>query len=230
MLDIITKKEYFSWIDLGYTTPLKDALKSIQDSFILSQLAGLKGKKIAEIGGGQSRVLEILSNNNECWNIDKIEGIGRGPKNYTEINNVKLIKAFMGDYSHELKDNYFDVVFSISVVEHVKPEGLPGFFRDIARILKTDGLCIHAIDSYLGDLEYIRKNPKIDMYKTVAKKNNILLEFIEEPKIDSSSIFHTRYASNSDMTMMRWNKIVPTMVDIRNNCQSVSIKAAWKKV
>jgi SAM-dependent methyltransferase len=229
MLDIITKQEYFSWLDQGYGTQKANTLKGIQDSFILSQLAVLQNNKIAEIGGGQSRVLTILSEKNECWNVDKLEGVGSGPQNYKEIPGVKLVKAYMGEYSSDLLENYFDIVFSISVVEHVNPEYLAGFFKDMARILKNGGLCIHAIDVYLGDSEYIRKNPQIDIYRTVGKENGIPLEFIDQPQIDATSVFSCRYASNSDMCMYNWNKSVPGLVNVRNNSQSVSIKAVWEK-
>jgi ubiquinone/menaquinone biosynthesis C-methylase UbiE len=230
MLDIITKEEYFSGLDQGYGTPQEITLKGIQDAFILSQLAGIEKKKIAEIGGGQSRVLTLLSEKNECWNVDKMEGAGKGPKKYKEISGVKLVKTYMGDYSSDLVENYFDVVFSISVVEHVIPENLPDFFKDMTRILKPGGLCIHAIDVYLGDSEYIKENPRIDTYRTVRKENGTPLEFIDEPKIDATSVFSCRYASNPDMNIYKWNKSVSTLVNVRNKSQSVSIKAAWKKI
>lgn len=229
MLDIITKKEYYSWVDQGHgKLEASNTLKGIQDSFILSKLSGFEGKKIAEIGGGQSRVLKDLSKKNECWNIDRMEGVGEGPKKYTEIKNVKLVKTFMGEFSSDLTEEYFDIVFSISVIEHVIPEKLPDFFKDMARILKPGGKCIHAIDAYLGDFGY-KNNPQIDIYRTVAKENFLPLEFIHEPQIDSKSAFCCRYASNSDITLYHWNKTVPAMVDIRNNSQSVSIKAIWEK-
>ena len=228
MLDIITKEEYFSWLDQGYGTPKVNTLKGIQDAFILSQLAGLQNKRIAEIGGGY-RVLTILSEKNDCWNVDKTEGVGQGPKNYKKIVDVKLVKAYMGEYSSDLPKEYFDIVFSISVVGHVNTANLPDFFKDMARILKPGGLCIHAIDAYLGDSEYKKENPQIDIYKTVCKENGIPLEFIDEPKIDATSVFSCWYASNSDMCIYNWNKSVPEIVNVRNNCQSVSIKAVWKK-
>ena len=229
MLDIITKEEYFSWLDQGYGAPKSITLKGIQDAFILSQLAGLENKKIAEIGGGQSRVLTILSEKNECWNVDKMEGVGQGPKKYKKISGVKLVKAYMGEYSSDLPEEYFDIVFSISVVDQVNTANLPDFFKDIARILKPGGLCIHAIDAYLGNSGYKKENPQIDTYRTVCKENGIPLEFIDEPKIDATSVFSCWYASNSDMCIYNWNKSVPEIVNVRNNCQSVSIKAVWKK-
>ncbi|MBK8551291.1 MAG: hypothetical protein IPL53_09635 [Ignavibacteria bacterium] len=35
--------------------------------------------KILEIGGGDSRILKHFSKDFECWNLDKMEGLGNGP-------------------------------------------------------------------------------------------------------------------------------------------------------
>lgn len=84
MLDVITKKEYFLWYENGIADSNNHSLKGIQDAFILSLLSKKAGLKIAEIGGGHSRVLNQLKDRNECWNIDKFEGVGGGPKEIKE--------------------------------------------------------------------------------------------------------------------------------------------------
>ena len=98
--------------------------------------------------GGASRVLDFLSPSYECWNVDKLEGIGDGP---TELNNppYRLILDYIGNFSNLLPDNYFDFVFSISVLEHV-PEDDKGYFDsivdDINRVLKPGGYSLHLVD------------------------------------------------------------------------------------
>jgi SAM-dependent methyltransferase len=229
MLDIITKEEYFGWIDKGYASAERYALKEVQDAFILSMLLKYKNLKIAEVGGGQSRILSNLSQHHECWNIDKLEGDGNGPTRYIRIPKVKLIKCFLGDFSKQLPKNYFDVVFSISVVEHIPPDCLVRFFEDIARILKPGGISMHAIDVYLGDSDYPKINQQIEIYRSISEKGQIPLDFIEKPVIDATTQFKCRYATNSDNVIYRWNKSVPKIQKMRNHCQSVSIKAMWKK-
>lgn len=71
MFDVITKKEYFEWYENKIADSSNHSLKGIQDAFILSNLPCKVGMKLAEIGGGNSRVLEKLKDKNECWNIDK---------------------------------------------------------------------------------------------------------------------------------------------------------------
>jgi SAM-dependent methyltransferase len=230
MYDIITKEEYFTWIDQGLVDAKNPNLKNIQDAFILAHLHKHQNCKIAEIGGGQSRVLEKLSKKNECWNIDKLEGLGAGPKAYKPSSNVRLVRAYVGDFDCKIPDSYFDVVFSISVIEHILEDKLKAFFIDMSRILKPGGYCIHAIDTYLGDAISKRTVPRIDLYLKISQDPSINLQLIEPPMIDSNTVFRCHFASNSDVILYSWNKLVPgAMNDIRTRFQSVSIKAIWIK-
>lgn len=230
MYDIITKEDYFSWLDQGFGDKKNPSLKNIQDAFILSILSKVRNKRIAEVGGGQSRVLEQLARNNECWNIDKLEGRGLGPRKYKTSAKVKLVRTYLGDFCSELPDDYFDYVFSISVLEHLSNEQLSPCFLDMSRILKPGGLCLHAIDVYLGDGHTPLHNSRIDLYLQASLEEETGLKFIEHPVINCDTIFRCHYASNSDITLYVWNKIAPgPMVSTRNNNQSVSIKAIWEK-
>jgi hypothetical protein len=232
MFDIITKSKYFRWIDQGFGTSPNTSIKKVQDAFILSVLFGKKGKRIAEIGGGQSRVLDVLSHHNECWNIDPLEGIGNGPHEYKTKSDIKLIKAHAGEFCTDEPSDYFDYVFSISVVEHIKSESLDNFFRDTTRMLKQNGLSIHAIDVYLGDHVNLRVNPRIDQYLEITSQKDIGLTLIDPPSnVNSHTTFRCHYASNSDDSIYGWNKLAPgPFCEIRNSCQCVSLKAIWKRV
>lgn len=125
-------------------------LKVYQDLFVASFIERFapKGARILEIGGGDSRILRHFSRGYECWNVDKLEGCGNGPKE-ADIENVKLVRDYMGNFSVELPDSYFDFVFSISVLEHV-PENEPGLYRDIlediARVSKAGCQNLHLVD------------------------------------------------------------------------------------
>ena len=64
MLEVITKKEYFTWCDKGIANSNR-TLKGIQDAWVTSLFSNKEDLKIAEIGGGNSRVLNSFSNSNE---------------------------------------------------------------------------------------------------------------------------------------------------------------------
>ncbi|MBU0568822.1 class I SAM-dependent methyltransferase [bacterium] len=171
MFDIISKDEYFTWLEAGLADKSNHTLKGIQDAWIISIMEersqGSSGCKIAEIGGGDSRILLRLKNYNECWNIDKFEGLGQGPKKDPQMPGVRSMYSYMGDFDESVPSNYFDVVFSISVVEHVLNEKVEPFFADCCRILKPGGMMAHAIDVYIfdvpGNLE------RLDLYRSAVE-------------------------------------------------------------
>jgi glycosyltransferase involved in cell wall biosynthesis/ADP-heptose:LPS heptosyltransferase/lipopolysaccharide biosynthesis regulator YciM/ubiquinone/menaquinone biosynthesis C-methylase UbiE len=124
-------------------------LKMYQDllcyTFIVDNLP--RGSRILEVGGGDSRVLKALKYDYECWNIDKLEGLGSGLTNVTP-DEYRMIKAYMGDFSKELPDRYFDFVFSISALEHVQEneENFNNICRDMDRIMKPGAFSLHCFD------------------------------------------------------------------------------------
>ncbi|GGA22529.1 glycosyltransferase [Okeania sp. KiyG1] len=145
-------------------------LKFYQDTlvynFITQNLP--PGAKLLEIGGGNSRIIEALKSNYECWNIDKLEGQGNGPTQIKNINGYRLVLDYIGNFNSQLPNNYFDCVFSISTLEHL-PEDEQTFKNvcdDINRVLKPGSISLHCLDIVIkktfvwtkGILPYIFKN------------------------------------------------------------------------
>ena len=126
-------------------------LKLYQDilvyNFIVDNLP--PGSKLLEVGGGNSRVIQALKQQYEIWNVDKFEGVGNGPQQIYDQLGYHLVSAYMGEFSPELPDDYFDCVFSLSTLEHVYPENDETFKNvcdDINRVLKWGGLSLHLFD------------------------------------------------------------------------------------
>ena len=124
-------------------------LKTYQDllvfTFIKQNIP--PGSRILEIGGGSSRVIKAIHTNFECWNLDKLEGVGNGPTDI-HIIGFKLVQDYIGTFSHELPNEYFDFIFSISALEHVveTEDNYRNICNDISRVLKPDGLSLHCFD------------------------------------------------------------------------------------
>ncbi len=237
MFDIITKAEYWRWLDEelnGRIPGPEGQLKHIQDTFILSVVTGLEGKTILEFGGGNSRILKKLSAKNECWNVDRFEGQGGGPTKLMRMRNVKTVQAFMGEENKNIPAGHFDYVFSISVLEHIPGKDLDRVFADCARVMKPGGNFVQAIDLYLPDAEdknkadrqYGRKMPSV--YLKAAEKAGLKLK--EEAGLDpQDAYFRGHHASNSDATLFMWNLVAPKLRPWREHGQSVSLKAWWVK-
>ncbi|PSB14683.1 hypothetical protein C7B61_02040 [filamentous cyanobacterium CCP1] len=227
MLDIITKDEFFNWLELGIAQAGNYSLKGIQDAWGLSLFQGVSHLKIAEVGGGNSRVLNQINLENECWNIDKFEGFGLGPTEDVNQLNIKVIRSYVGKFDPAIPDGYFDVVFSISVVEHLGRDKLDAFFADCHRILKPGGLLAHAIDLYIFDAPDPRVRI-IDLYRSLVEKYEF--EWLTPPTLDGNAAFQCKYASNADIEMHQWNSVAPKLTPIRAIAQSVSIQLiAFKK-
>jgi hypothetical protein len=229
MFSVITKEEYWNWWDAGVVTGGKGTLKDIQDAFAHFHLKDIKGSRICEVGGGDSRILSKLSSTNECWNVDKFDGQSGGPAKLVPQPGVRVAKTYLGEFSPELPDEYFDVVFSISVVEHIPFESYEKVIQDCVRVLKPGGVMMHAIDVYIPDAsdesgtrDFLRK--RIDLYlKTVAFGRGHL-SWLSPPTIDRNVAASARFACNQVDELRNWNKVVPNMRHVRETADSCSLQ------
>jgi ubiquinone/menaquinone biosynthesis C-methylase UbiE len=124
-------------------------LKAFQDGMITAFIDQMlvPGGKVLEVGGGNSRVLPLFAKRHECWNIDKFEGCGNGPLALPDAG-YRIVRDYMGNVNRELPEKYFDLVFSISALEHVPdhPDLFPRILADINRVLKPGGYSAHFLD------------------------------------------------------------------------------------
>ncbi|MCF8055255.1 MAG: class I SAM-dependent methyltransferase [Desulfocapsa sp.] len=132
----------------------RSAIKCYQDLLVLSFIRDTlpHGSKILDVGGANSRVLTHLSNDYECWCIDKYEGLGHGDVVVPGADGgFRVVVDYMGNFNTDLPDNYFDLVFSISALEHgvQKKKDIQNILQDIDRVLKTGGFSLHCIDAVI---------------------------------------------------------------------------------
>ena len=137
--------------ELYYQTIEKDncTLKKYQDLLVFKFIKDhiTEGGRILDVGGGLSRILHYFSKTHECWNVDKMEGLGNGPTMVAKVP-YKLVNDYMGNFNPDLPANFFDLVFSISALEHT-PEDETVFsniISDIDRVLKPGGFSLHLLD------------------------------------------------------------------------------------
>jgi SAM-dependent methyltransferase len=210
-----------------------DFLKLVQDVYVLHRFAREQGKKILEVGGGYSRVARRLSRRNEYWLVDKYEDRGNRPPITWPIGKVRFIIDHMGRFNPALPDGYFDLVFSISVVEHIPLDRLDDFFRDCARVLKPGGRLLHAIDSYAFDeqdqqtaqaLAWAERSRK---YLSFADRPDLGVRLLEPPSVGEEPRFYCRYASLPDEYMHRAQGSGPDLKRVIG--QRVSLIAEWIK-
>src|SRR3546814_1685460 len=86
----------------------------------------------------------------------------------------------MGSFAPELQDGYFDLAFSISVIEHIPYKALDDFWRDHARVLASGGLAIHTIDLYLGDEPDAKVAGRLKHYREIPARYGLVP--VEQPR------------------------------------------------
>lgn len=231
MLKFLKKAEVWKHLDARMHAELgwKDGqfhMTTWQDIAIYAYLQELSGQRIAEIGGGNSRILRKLSGQNTCVNIDKLEGQHGDPKGDQDLPGVETIKVFMGDFSDQLEENDFDYLISVSVVEHVPDSKLAAFFEDMLRIMKPGAVSLHAIDMYLAGSVLPSSQRRLDLYRA----------WLDDPRVKplavaeaDQALFTTDMVSNPDMTMWQWSTTAPTLKELRERSQGVSLLLGFSK-
>src|SRR5262249_34173019 len=130
----------------------------------------------------------------------------------------------LGEHSTLLESSSLDIVFSVSVVEHVPDLG--PFFEDGLRILKPGGLWLHAIDCYVEDKPTDYWNGRFEAYRNWLKHPQ--LEPVG-PIFEGPLKFTCDMATNPDDVMHSWGKISPSLIELRKRAQSVSIILAARR-
>ena len=166
-------------------------LKVYQDalvySFILDNL--LPGARLLEIGGGESRIISALKNDYEIWNLDKLEGSGFGPRKLVHADGFHLVQSYIGEFSPELPSSYFDLVFSISTIEHIlkSPKFINDVVDNILLVLKPGGYSLHCIDA-LKFTDHYFVHP---MVKQAFNQGLLLSNMVSFEELNSDENFWT---------------------------------------
>jgi ubiquinone/menaquinone biosynthesis C-methylase UbiE len=131
----------------------RSALKCYQDLLVLAFIEDnvLPGSRILDVGGGHSRLLRHLAPHYECWLIDEFNGMGNGPKD-VKPEGYRVVKGLMGQFLREsLPDDSFDLVFSVSALEHCPrdAETVRAVIEDLDRVTKPGGMNVHCLDAVI---------------------------------------------------------------------------------
>jgi SAM-dependent methyltransferase len=101
----------------------------------------LRHGKILDIGCGTFPYFLANTEFGEKYGLDK--GVN-GDGNETLLANKTFVQFhdITGNIELPFADGFFEAVTMLAVVEHVYPEVLPGLFKEIRRVLRTDGIFI----------------------------------------------------------------------------------------
>src|ERR1043166_1088340 len=121
--------------ELPQVTAMDGDLKNVQRPWaaktIMAQV--LPPARLLEIGGGEPIVSGFLAElGYDVTLVDPYDGFGNGPTDYEryvqQFPHVKIVREYFRPGLAGLSAKSFDAIFSISVLEHLSPDGLTSCF------------------------------------------------------------------------------------------------------
>ena len=137
--------------ELPELTPIGTDLKDFQRPWVVKKLLQSYGSgRILEIGANRCELAEYLRKKGfEVWVVDVYDNFGGGTATFEEVKGRFPKLNIHQGFFHEnklLPKNFFDCIYSCSVLEHAPVEFIKPTIERIFDCLKTGGISIHAVD------------------------------------------------------------------------------------
>ena len=135
--------------------PLYDWSRRAEYPFVARTLAGLAPSRILDAGAGVTFLPLFLSRLGHC--VDCLDSDGGYPARMGavlgQLGETHRVRYFEGDLagSFELSGSPYDVVLSVSVIEHLDPQVRERAVQGLCRLLRPGGLLILTLDVSLSD-------------------------------------------------------------------------------
>jgi SAM-dependent methyltransferase len=134
------------------------SLKGFDYPWLFGSRDWKKGERVLDVGPAYSSFPAEIHKSYGCemWAVDDFGTLSNDPfwlrgqspqQHIAEHPEIKYILERVGDPAHSsLPSGYFDVIYSISTLEHVPPAAMPAVWRHLDSLLKPGGEMLHAID------------------------------------------------------------------------------------
>ena len=151
--DLIRLKAKYS--DLLYPEEYQWGLKQFGTLFCYDTILESGAKSVLEAGAGMNLFFDHnLDSDIDYWVADKSGFYGDEFNAFlSRRKRTSYVESLLGDFDPLLEKEKFDLIFSISVLEHTNDENLGSAFADMARILKSGGSIVHTIDLNTAEIE-----------------------------------------------------------------------------
>lgn len=194
-------------------------LKGFSYGYVIENIRMLHKESLCmlDVGGGYSRLGALLSkkHNGECWVVDDF-GVESGEESVwtrnidreklREVNrNIKYVYERLGEIEKSsLPKNYFDVIYSVSALEHIPMSCIASVFDHMAALLKPDGVMIYTVDLDQNS-SYMWKQFLLDYFSESSSSIEKIgyIEGMNDPDIvndilvEPLNIMHKYYFRNS---------------------------------
>ncbi|SFE77462.1 class I SAM-dependent methyltransferase [Thermoflexibacter ruber] len=139
--------------------PFSDwGIKGHNRPFILKNCHFQQGMKVVEVGGAYSDLPQYIAQNYDCevhviddFGVESGEPLwnrwGSREELMQKNPNVKYIFERVGNiHNPNIPLDYYDVIFSVSTLEHIPPTAMYDVFTHMGKMLKKGGIMVHCID------------------------------------------------------------------------------------
>jgi SAM-dependent methyltransferase len=149
-----TVRDYCDSLDhLSQITGIDGDLKNVQRPWAVKAVLGSfpPPARVLEIGGGEPIVSGFLARlGYNVTLVDPYDGFGNGPTDFEEYRatypEVRIIRGYFGVRMPELQREQFDVIVSVSVIEHLQGAQIIKCFDAVREFLRPGGRSIHCFD------------------------------------------------------------------------------------
>ncbi|MBM3152683.1 MAG: class I SAM-dependent methyltransferase [Chloroflexi bacterium] len=134
------------------------SLKGFDYPWLLTAREWKRGERVLDVGAAYSTLPVYFHQNFGCemWAADDFGMTSQeqfwersgSPREFIESQpDVKYVLERLGDPANSsLPEGTFDVIYSLSVLEHIPGASLPAVWRHMDRLLKPGGELLHAVD------------------------------------------------------------------------------------
>ena len=147
-----TVREYNVFVEvLPDLTPISTDLKNVQRPWVVNKILDtMSTGRVLEIGADRCQLADYLQKRGfEVWVIDVYDRFGGGGATFEQVKSKFPALNIQRGFLHEdkmLPSEYFDAVYSCSVLEHTPAEHIEATVNRIGDCLKLGGFSIHAVD------------------------------------------------------------------------------------
>lgn len=163
-LSYATVRDYCDSVD--HLPPVATASRDLKDAqrpWVLKAILGSvrPGSRLLEIGAGEPIVANLLAQlGYDVAVVDPYDGRDRGPAEFEAMRAAyPRVRMLRGLFPRDVPaDDRYDCVYSISVLEHLRPDAIEEVSDGIRRFAQEGGCTIHAIDHVLrgaGEAEHL---------------------------------------------------------------------------
>jgi len=132
-------------------------LKQAGTLYCVDKILKTDSQVVLELGAGHTLFFDKYffskaSKSYEYWVIDSKGFYDPTTIELAQVSrkNTKFVDNLLGNFDPTLPDNYFDLVFSISVLEHTEGRFRKSVCQDMYRCIKKGGYIVHSLDTITG--------------------------------------------------------------------------------